>query len=283
MLQPILSAGSVSILPFLAPLSESMVTQAFLSQEGEKENTRQITVLNVKQQASLASWARFYQRFRPIRDETFHLTTDALKRGDYSTRWIIAELSKRYPNKKPLSHETISRWRAIGLLPYQREDFPDPDRAIAMLILRELITAKTNAWTPKRPKSGGFWEEALWTCWRQDTLTSPILPCAVPLPLELPRHTLLWTSYLGADLKSSLWLRIGNLGCCRWARVKEYHNTHIWDITKEDLQMWEIPIEDYSKELENDTPLTLHMLANLALLRLVTVRLEGEPKLLTIS
>lgn len=283
MLRHAMSTEPLSVLPLLAPLSESMTAQAFFVQEGKKGNPRQVTWLSLEQQDLLASWARIYQRFRPIRNEAYHLTADALKSGDYSTRWIIAELSKRYPEKsKPVSHETISRWRTTGLLPYQKEDFPDPDRAIAMLILRELITAKANAWTPKLPKNGSFWKEALWTCWRQDTPTSPILPCAIPLPPDLPHHTLLWTSYLGADLKSPLWLRIGDLGCCRWAQVKEYHNTLIWDITEEDLQVWGITIENYSKEMEKDTPLTLHMLANLALLQLATERLEGEQSIFTV-
>ena len=278
MLQHTLSTEPMSILPVLAPLSGSMMTQALVTQESRGSDARQVL-----QQDLFASWARLYQRFRPLRNEAYHLTIDALKRGDYSTRWIIAELSKRYPQKsKPISPETISRWRETGLLPYQKEDYPDPDRAIAMLILRSLTTAKTHAWTPKLPKNGGFWREALWTCWRQETPTSPILPCAIPLPEDMSRQTLLWTSYLGADLKSPLWLRIGDLGCCRWARVREYHNTFIWDTTEEDLQAWDITIENYSKELENDTPLTLHMLANLALLRLATVRLQDEQNILTI-
>ena len=268
---------SLSILPFLAPLSESMTMQAFLTQEGKRSNTQ----LHIKRQEVLAPWARLYQRFRPIREEAYSLTKDALERGDYSTRWIIAELSKRYPKRsKPLSHETISRWRETGLLPYQKEDFPDPDRAIAMLILRSLTTDKIHAWTPKAPQSGDFRDEALWTCWRQDSPSSPIIPCTIPLPPDLPRHALLWTDYLGADLKSDLWLRIGDLGCCRWASTKKYNNNLIWDIREEDLRLWKIDTAAYTKELEKDTPLTLHMLANLALLRLATERLEAAQSML---
>lgn len=277
MLPDAMSRESLSMLPFLAPLSESMMTQAFLVQEGKRSPAQRATQLHPKRQEMLASWVRLYQRFQPVRKEMCSLTAQALKSGEYSTRWIITELSKRYPEKsKPLSPETISRWREVGLLPYEKDDYPDPDRAIAMLILRSLTTPKANAWTPKRPTNDGFWQEALWTCWRQDTLSSPMQPCAIPLPSDMPGHTILWTSYLGADLKSPLWLRIGDLGCCRWARTREYHNTQIWDITEEDLRLWNIETQHYSKELENDTPLTLHMLANLTLLRLATERLENE-------
>lgn len=283
MLQLSMLTEPSSMLPFLAPLSESMMKHALFMQDNTSSHTRQGTPTSATRQEQLTSWAKLYHRFRPLRKEAYTLTTDALKRGEYSTRWMIAELSKRYPQRsKPLSHETISRWREIGLLPYQKEDFPDPDRAIAMLILRSLTLRKANAWTPKHPKNGGFWKEALWTCWKQETPTSAILPCAVPLPLDMPRHTLLWTGYLGADLKSPLWLRIGDLGCCRWGQVKEYHNTLVWDITEEDLRLWNIPLEPYSKELANDKPLTLHMLANLALLRLATTRLESEQRVFTL-
>lgn len=109
-----------------------------------------------------------------------------------STRWMITELSKRYPERsKPISHETISRWREAGLLPYTKDDYPDPDRAIAMLVLRSLTTDKVHAWTPKVPPNGDFWNEALWLCWRQDTPASPIVPCTIPLPANPPHHAIL--------------------------------------------------------------------------------------------
>ena len=269
---------SLPITPLLAPLSESMMLHALRLQEGKRAHIQTAVKLDLSQPGILSSWATLYRRFTPLRSEALLLTAQALKSGDYSTRWIITELSKRYPERsKPISHETISRWREAGLLPYTKDDYPGPDRAIAMLILRSLTTDKVHAWTPK---NSDFWNEALWLCWRQDTPASPIVPCTIPLPANLPRHAILWTGYLGADLKSDLWLRIGQLGCCRWAGAKEYHNNLVWDIREEDLQIWGIDTAGYTKELENDPPLTLHMLANLALLRLVTERLETTRNIL---
>lgn len=258
------------IMPFLAPLSVSMAQQAFTVQTGLKGQG-----LLFFQEDRLPQWTQLYQRFQPERREAFSLTQQALNRGDFSTRWIIAELSHRYPGKsKPLSHETISRWRTTGLLRYRKDDYPDPDSAIAMLILRSLTAEKTHAWTPKVPEQGGFWEEAFWTCWRQDAPDAPIQTCTVPLPADLPRHALLWTTYLGASLTSPDWLRIGELGCCRWAQTKTAQQTHVWDINQQDLARWGIETTAYQKELDNDAPLTLHMLANLALLKLATERIE---------
>ncbi|HEU5383614.1 MAG TPA: hypothetical protein VFV38_50080 [Ktedonobacteraceae bacterium] len=272
------------IAPLLAPLSESMMLHALRLQEGKHSRTPSAEQLDLKQTGSLSPWTKLYQRFAPLRSEALLLITQALKSGAYSTRWMITELSKRYPERsKPISHETISRWREVGLLPYEKDDYPDPDRAIAMLILRSLTIGRANAWTPKVPKEGSFWNEALWTCWRQDSPASQIMPCAIPLPSDLPQQALLWTGYLGADLKSPHWLRIGNLGCCRWAKIREYHGTIVWDITEQELELWGISTTNYSKELANDTPLTLHMLANLALLRLATERLETSQSALNIA
>lgn len=262
---------SLPLLPALAPLSESMVSQAFLTQEGK---TSLETPLS---QERSPAWKQLYQRFQPAYHEAYALTRQALDDGTFSTRWMITELSKRYPTAgKTISNETISRWRSSGLLRYHKDDHPDPDRAIAMLILRELTTEKLHAWTPKVPTTGDFWHEASWTCWRQDAPNAPVLLCPVPLPRseDLPPHALLWTSYLGADLTSPHWLRIGTLGCCRWAHVQTYHGTAIWDMSVQDLQTWGIDTSSYQQELTSDMPLTLHMVANLALLRLATERFQ---------
>lgn len=277
-MQPAVTAfEALPLLPALAPLSESMVHQAFLTQEGKQAQAGLSTLLTQEASSTISlPWKRLYQRFRPASQEAYTLTQQALHDGAYSTRWMITELSKRYPAKgKPISSETISRWRSTGLLRYHKDDYPEPDRAIAMLILRSLTVEKLHAWTPKTPVQGSFWEEALWTCWRQDTPTSPVLPCPVPLPADLPAHALLWTSYQGASLNAPLWLRIGHLGCCRWARVKDVQGTRIWEMSEQDLQMWGIDTTMYRNELASDMSLTLHMLANLGLLRLATERLQA--------
>ncbi len=268
----------MNIAPLLSPLSTPMITQAFHIQQGTQlspSKTAHSSLTEAK------DWGMFYQRFKPIREETYERTKEALQTGAYSTKWMIEQLST--PTKpKLLSAESISRWRSSGLFIYQADDFPDPDSAAAMIILRRLThDKKPHAWTPKPPIEGSFWGMPHWYCWKQDDPHAPVTHCAIPLQDDISEHTLLWTDWVGADLNNPLWLRIGTLGCCRWGRVKPHTEagstgqSFHWDISEHSLASWGIDTSGFQRLLQRDSPLTLHMLANLALLQLATDRLES--------
>lgn len=277
------------ILPIFAPLPKSMALRALSVQEGNIPHLSTTISfreqpIRRKQRTPAQKWALLYDHFQPLRQDAYDLTQKAIEEGKYSTEWMVDELTRLTPGKeKKLSEQTLSRWRSAGLFVYERDDWPDEDSSTALLTLRLLTKKKTNAWAPL-PRSGETYRgQPLWHCWRQDGPRAPIIPCKVPLSLEtLPEHALVWTDWIGADRKNDLWMRIGDLGCCRWAHVKEHNSPGkkrpdiIWDISERSLNLWGIDTSSYKKELERDSPLTLHTLANLALLKLSTERLEAS-------
>src|SRR5947209_64980 len=60
--------------------------------------------------------------------------------------------------------------------------------------------------------------EPAWWCWRQDHPQTPIIPCPVPLPDDLPPSAVLWTQWAGAAWHPE-WLGVGQRGAIRWART----------------------------------------------------------------
>lgn len=252
--------------PFFAPLSRPMIQRALLVQEGPSTSAAPVLLR---------------ERMVAPRDEVFHLMEPAIKKKEFTTQWMLNVLTqftpKRSGNVRPLSAEALSRWRETGLVVYQHKNIPDYDNGAALIMLRRLIQGRERGWLPLPPKYAHkhfFEQEPLWWCWRQDTPSSPVLPCPVPLPADIPASALLWTDWLGAAWRPE-WLRIGNLGCCRWAGTMRINDLLLWAMRQEDLEKWGIPIsETYTKALANDIPLTLHTLATSALLILAIERME---------
>lgn len=177
--------------PFFAPLSRPMLQRALLAQEAPSTSTAPVLL---------------HERMGPPRDEIFHLMQPVVKQKEFTTQWMLNVLTqftpKRSGSTKPLSAEALSRWRETGLVVYQHKNIPDYDNGAALILLRRLIQGRERGWLPLPPQSAQkrfFAHEPLWWCWRQDIPDSPVLPCPVPLPEELPASALLWTRPLSCS------------------------------------------------------------------------------------
>ena len=270
-----------SVEPFFAPLSKPMWMHAL-------ECLEDAALLPPMQKAASTLRSRLTQ----LRQETFELMQPIVRNGELTTPWMLKTLAQYTPKEdkarhsETLSKETASQWRKIGLVHYAEYNTPDPDSGAALIVLRRLISHKARFWLPSPPKEQRmhyFTEEPRWWCWRQDSPDSPVVPCPVPLPSDdLPASALLWTDWLGAAWKPE-WMKIGSLGCCRWAGTMVKDDKLFWALTEEDLNRWGVPISaPFRSALKQDLPLTRHMVAQTALLLLATERLE-EAKAFTLE
>lgn len=256
---------SNTVLPFFAPWPRALLLHA----------------LELHKSYSYSAFLQLHASLREARRETFEDFAPALKDGTWSTSYLIQKLTEFTPGKtlkknSPLSAETLSHWRKAGLLRYRAKNTPDHHSGAALLTLRRMVGNRERRWLPSY-RNTSFVQEPLWWCWKQESLSSPILPCAVPLPDDLPSSALLWTEWQGAAWDPG-WLSVGNLGCCRWAGSKEESQFPglLWDITLDDLiSRWSVQFLDnfYGQALQA-TPLTLQTLATLALLQRGTEQLS---------
>ena len=268
-----------SVEPYFAPLSIPMIEKAVSSQEEDGPSTS----LNLREVVSTfaATYARLRQRLVEPREETFELMRPVVAAHQFNSDWMLNTLSRYTPNRgpnRPLSAQALHRWRESGAIVYRVDNEPDTDNGAAVIVLRRLIPQRERGWLPSPPRGEPFANyfsgQPLWWAWRQDSPTSPIVPCPVPLPRNIPASSLLWTDWLGAAWKPA-WLRIGHLGCCRWAGTLTQDGEMLWALTEEELEGWGVPISGvYRQALHNDMGLTLHTLATNALLLLATQRLE---------
>lgn len=257
----------LDLTPHFAPLSRPFMLQAASLQVNLKRTPSVQELL----QDFHDQWAEFISRFSTVKDRVYKEMTPAVDQQTVSSDWFIDKLAEFSPKQHKLSHETLSRWREQGLLTYQSHNRPDYDSVAALFTLRMLTDGKKiKGWTPSSIEK----YEPQWWCWRQDTPTSPVLPCPVPLPEAIPPHALLWTTWQGAAWKPD-WLPVGNLGAARWAGIHRERNTILWGIPLSMLSEWDPEIAPFGfKVIDDAVPLATHTLATLALLRLVTPRLQ---------
>ena len=223
-----MTTAYLSIIPSMAPLSEPMV-------EVVLENMH-MTHKGAAYLPSHSEWQEIVQRVEEKRDFVYDYMNPVLRSGELSTNWVIETLTKFTPStalNRPLSAETISRWRQNGLLLYKGKNQPDAASVAALVTLRLLVQKRQRRWTPK---VSSF--ESTWWCWRQDSPHSSIIPCGLPLSPEVPRHALLWTPWTGAAW-DPLWFQFGELGAARWAGIQQEENgTWHWNLEENDLLMW---------------------------------------------
>ena len=255
--------------PFYAPLNKPMIEQALAYQESEEQESRSALSNGLKR--SDESYILLRERVQASRSQAFASVDEAIRMNQFTSDWMLSRLS--------VSPESLHRWREMALVVYEDRDAPDPDNGAAVITMRKLIPDRMRGWLPMPPKEAKkhnyFKKEPLWWAWRQDDPSSPVLPCPIPIPSDVPSHALVWTDWLGASWKP-MWLRIGTSGCCRWAgTVQAGKNSYHWALTEAALEAWGFPIaESYKKALKQDLPLTRHHLASNALLLLATERLE---------
>jgi hypothetical protein len=217
-----------------------------------------------------------YKEFAPIWRKEQPLTTD----------WFIETLSKhRSPPRvkqgeeraaKPLTDQTVWRWKNRGLLFYQGWDRPDFDSAMAVYMMLRAEPGARKGFLP----SGDYADEPYMFCWRQDTPSSPLVPCGLPLNAErdkIPKHALLYSPLPSLAHFHRTWLPFEHFSV-RWAGTLEEDGLVMWDLSEEEIAMWDdavIPLghgvlDSIAKQIR-------HTLANLALLRVATRQLGVSP------
>lgn len=264
--------------PYMAPLSRPLI-----------ESCAQL--LNLKISLSLDEMIKEFQtqcsylieRIRTMRDSVYTLMSPAVEEHAVSTDWVMTQLAELSPHHHRVSHETMSRWRDQGLLYYDGHNRPNYDSTAALMILRLLDQKRIKGWAPTQKIVE---EEPRWWCWRQDSLSSPVVPTPVPLPADLPSTALLWTTWAGAAWEPEWlsvgelgaarwgWLPVGELGAARWGSSYMEKNRLLWNITEAELLQWDPQITPLGKTVMDTAPLAQHALATLSLLRLAVPRIQ---------
>ena len=208
------------------------------------------------------------------RTTTYTLMNPFASAGTLSTEWLLKTLASAQHSVTPT---TLSRWRDAGLLRYDKKDRPDGDSVASLLIAAQLHKQR-RGFLPSTLVEG----EPAWWCWRQDSLSAPVVPCPVPLPDDLPPSALLWTQWMGAGWHPE-WLNVGQRGAIRWAGTSEVNGKLLWDVSLDALTAWVPGIVSSLEELEvaraelEATPEILHTLSNIALLHLASTHLRVVP------
>lgn len=222
----------VSVIPRVAPLSQPMMGRVL----------EHITHTKAAFFPSQSEWKSLIERVAEKRDFVYEYMNPVVRSGDLSTNWVIETITEFAPHSvasRPLSAETISRWRENGLLTYKEKNRPDAASVAALLTLRLLVQGRQRGWTPTHtPQEPLEPQEPMWWCWRQDSPDAPIIPCGIPLQTDIPPHALLWTPWTGAAW-DPLWFQFGNLGSARWAGTQQEENgTLHWNLSEKDLILW---------------------------------------------
>lgn len=270
------TGNTVSIAPLMAPLSRPIMVHLA---NYEKVVLPTVTTdmdeqLVTAGQRFRARWYFLSQQVQEKREEAFHLMSPVVQGRLLSTEWLIETLTQYTPGRqhetsKPLTAQTISRWREQGLLRYEQKNQPDSECTAAIVTAR-MIDPRERGWLPPTIAA----DEPLWWCWRQDSPTDPVIPSPVPLPENIPHHALLWTNWRGAAWKQP-WLPLGNLGAARWGGTMVENGNVLWNLTVQEMELWDAEIMPLGNGvLDSAAKLTRHTLATLALLRLATPRLQ---------
>ena len=214
----------------------------------------------------------FILRFRFLHSTVFKKIDDDMKEQRVSSEWFIDQIAKLAPQHGRITNETLSYWRRIGLLRDEGFNQPEKGNVAAILALRLNAPTRERGWVPIKTTPSLGKDLASWYCWRQDSPRASLLSCPVPLPEDLPTSAFLWTTWEGASWYPG-WIRINDYGCARWARIRK---DGIWDISEEELAMWDPDITPLGEDIASGLPITMHTLATLALLRLASFRLREK-------
>lgn len=279
----------VSGFPQLAPLATPLVYH-LLAQQEVPLHTQLLRGIDLHRRGSQVSeqlsqsWLLFERRVREKRQHTYSLMAPYV-RVDHTTlrsyihpRWLRETLGTLMPPahkntaRERITGQTLSIWRERNLLRQHAWGQCDVQSAASVLIARQLDETRERGWLPSMIEH----DEPLWWCYSQaapvDGQPSPILPCPVPLPPDLPPSTLLWTPWIGASW-DPCWLQIGLFGAIRWAGATPGpHGLIRWNLSEADLKLWAPDLfstQDNSFDLTQDI---LDSIAHFVLLRLALRR-----------
>ncbi|MGB8346629.1 MAG: hypothetical protein WCD86_17210 [Ktedonobacteraceae bacterium] len=171
------------------------------------------------------------QQIQLARTATYTIFDPFVRGHGLTSQWVLNFLTMQTPDKSAVSTGTLSLWRERGLVRDRERGHPDPQNAAALLIAR-MIDDRERNWLPLEMAP----DEPAWWCWRQDSPGSPVIPCPVPLPADLPATSLLWTPWEGAAWDAP-WVSLESLGAARWAGASG--KQHELALTREALAAWD--------------------------------------------
>jgi len=204
----------------------------------------------------------------PVLSHPTLLTTDWFRQA---LREHTPPLEKRGKAQKEsqevelFSEKTLSMWRTRGLLRSDERDKLNFHTAFAVMMMRLADHRRERGFLPP----GQYDQEAYMYVWRQDTPQSPVIPCGLPLADDVPNHAFLFTPWKAlGEWGTSRWLPFSHMGSVRWKGVREDMGTILWDMSEQDIALWDPSIAPLGNGIIDDVlPLTRHTLATMILLK----------------
>jgi len=235
------------------------------------------------------SWGAFQAEIHELRAHTSEILAPALLQPRLlTTEWFREALREHTPplvrkgkdkvptekHKETVSDETLSKWRARGLVRYEERDMLSYHTAYAVLFMRLADRRRERGFLPP----GNYEHDPFMYVWRQDSPQSPVTPCGLPLADDIPNHALLFTRWQALGrLGQSGWLPFANLGSVRWRGIREAQGSLLWDLSERDIAIWDPTIISLGEGiLDSVASLTRHTLATMILLKQASRVLQGS-------
>lgn len=262
-----------AIMPELFPLSKAMVNRLTEDRKMAASLSPTTSLEELEEQLAFIKqrfgdmWKPLLHEVEGLRDHACEILQPAMEYRQISTDnflKILHGMKEKRGHSEAFTVKTVSRWRDRGLVRYDERDHINYDTAIAVLMMRLADHRRDRGFLPP----GDHKDEPYMYVWRQDTPSSPIIPCGLPLADDIPAHALLYSRWRALGLLRSDWLPFGDLGSVRWRGVSMENGVLFWSLTEQDLMRWDssiIPLSDGI--LYHVAKQASHTLANLVLLK----------------
>lgn len=182
------------------------------------------------------------------RRDTFEVL-DAYVRAGALTRALVLDRLGLYG--KTVAQTTFTNWQQRGLIEMERSGKPNPISAQALLISAMIDPGQRSFLPPGDAPAGDTWH-----CYIQRYQNAEIETCPVGQLDALPPSTLCWTRMRSASWVPG-WHLIGEsegtLGCIRFAGARMVHGRTWYDVTLDDIRLWDAAVADLFVSLPGDT------------------------------
>lgn len=202
------------------------------------------------------------------RHDTFVVMDSWVKTEKLTVAWLKETLAQHH---RPVAKSTFTYWQTLGLLQMERQGRPEPLSSQALLIIRMIDAGQRNTFPTE-----GLPEEESWWCYAQHDSSSDIFQHPANKLNELPETTLCWTPTTSAWWLDG-WTLIGKgegyLGCVRFAGIKVVQGEITYDLSLQELTLWDEKIAALYQDFPGDEQGQLQALIITALHRLARNRL----------
>ncbi|GHO48663.1 hypothetical protein KSX_68260 [Ktedonospora formicarum] len=187
-----------------------------------------------------------------------------------SSSWLRQSLAM-YSNTV-IPNSTFNDWITKGAIRLERKGRPHPQWAAATFIAR-MIDDGERSFLPEKISLD---EPPFW-CYGQSPQGAVIIIPVTEIHQQ-PKNTILWTNWPGAIWDDDGWLLIGEgedcIGAIRFAGVRKVRDHLYWDVSLEDIRMWDAEVAALFLDFDGNTIAQIQSLATLALHRLARERIK---------